>query len=96
MSNSGESLFKMYDKAGRNVLAHRVQHLFHPIKTPEDIALHNDILAEVLKIIDGKERSLLQGMIDDILYKPVKREKRFLVRMAQLILDIGFTKGKKK
>ena len=89
MGDSGESLFKMYSNAGRNVLAHRLQHLFHPIKTPADIALHNDILAEVIKIIDGKERSFLQGIIDSVLYKPVKREKRFLVRMAQLVLDIG-------
>lgn len=95
MSDKGVSLFKMYNKAGRTVLAHRLNKLLFPINTDADIALHNEIWCEVLLIVESNERSFLQGLVDAILYKPAKEErrKRFLLRMATLILEIGQKKG---
>lgn len=93
MSDTGRSLFLMYHKAGTTVLAHRLQHLFHPIQNKDDIALHNDILAEVILILDGKEREFMSGLTDLILHKRVSKQKRFFRRVAQLILDIGHLKG---
>ncbi len=93
MSNSGRSLFKMYDKAGTTILVHRLQHIFHPIKTQDDIALHNDILAEVLLIIEDKERTFMSDLVDLILYKKIPKQKRFLFHVATLILEIGHNKG---
>lgn len=94
MSDSGRSLFLMYHKAGTTVLAHRLKHLFHPIETKADIALHNDILAEVILIINGKERTFMSGLADLILKKKVPIPKRFLRRVATLIFEIGHNKGK--
>ena len=93
MANTGNSLFKMYNKAGPTILAHRLQHIFNAIKTQDDIALHNDILAEVLLIIEGRERTFMNRLTDLILYRPIAKEKRFLFRLAALILDIGHGKG---
>jgi len=93
MSDTGRSLFKMYTKAGADVLAHRLQHIFVPVRTPDDTALHNAALKEVLLMIRGDERKFLKGMVDFILYKPVDREKRFLFRIAHLILQISQRNG---
>lgn len=89
MSDTGRSLFLMYHKAGTTVLAHRLKHLFHPIETKADIALHNDILAEVILIIDGKEREFMSGLADLILYKKILKQKRFLFHLATLVFEIG-------
>ncbi len=94
MSNSGRSLYLMYHKAGKTLLAHRLQHVFHPIKTKEDIALHNDIIAEILLIIEGKDRTFMSGLVDLILYKRIPKKKRWLVYVATLILEIGHKKDK--
>ena len=93
MSNTGRSLFLMYNHDKGNTLAHRLQHLFHKIKNKEDIALHNDILAEVLLMIEGRERTLLSGLVDLILYKRIPKQKRFLFHLATLVLEIGQKKG---
>jgi hypothetical protein len=94
MSDSGQSLFKMYHKAGKDALAHRLQHVFHPIRNEADIALHNDIVGEVLKIIKGKERTFLSGLTDLVLRK--RRRKRFLEHVATLIDSIGYDKVRQK
>ena len=92
-TDTGKSLFKMYNKDGGTVLAHRLNKLLFPIKNEADVALHNDIWCEVLQIVEGQERSFLKGLVDCILYKPVDRRKRFLLRVATLILEIGQKKG---
>jgi hypothetical protein len=89
MPNTGKSLFNMYNNAGKTLLAHRLQHVFHPITTEADKALHNEILAEVLLIIDDKERTFMNGLTDLILYKRIPKQKRFLFHVATLILEIG-------
>jgi len=94
MANTGRSLFLMYEKAGQTILAHRLQHVFNKIETKDDIALHNDILAEVLLIIEGKERTFMSGLVDLILYKRIPKKKRFIWHLAKLILEIGHRKSK--
>ena len=94
MANTGDSLFKMYTRGdGQTILAHRLQNIFSPIKTDEEAALHNDILSEVLLIIEGRERAFMNRLTDLILYKPILKQKRFLFRVAALILDIGHKKN---
>ena len=74
MPDTGRALFNLYNNpdAGPDVLAHRLQKMFVPMKTESDMALHNDILAEVLLIIKGNddERIFLKGLVDLILYEP--------------------------
>lgn len=83
----------MYKEAGADAFAHRLKYLFVPIKTEADKALHDDILRELLLIVDGKERKLLEQITEYVLYKPIKRHKRFLFRMAERILEMGTPKG---
>lgn len=88
-----EGLYKAYQKAGPDFLAYRMGKLFVKIETPEDIALHNDILSEVLQIIEGHETTFFKGMADYLLYPKINRRKRFLFRLAERILHIGQMKG---
>ena len=44
-------LAKAYQAAGANFLALKLGKLFTRIETPEDQALHNDMLSDVLTII---------------------------------------------
>ena len=39
-----------YQRAGTGFLAHRIEGMFRVLKTPEDVALHNSIQREVMKI----------------------------------------------
>ncbi len=90
--DSGKSLFKLYDRDNGKTLAHRLQHLFHPIVTEADKALHNDIVREVIAIVDRKERLFLKEVVVAIFYK-YERKPRFLLRVAKEILNIGRMKG---
>lgn len=90
---SGRGLYQSYRKVGEDFLAYRLEKLFVKIETPADIALHNDILSEVLVIIEGEETQFFKGIATAILYPKVNKHKRFLFRVAQQILDIGRKKG---
>ncbi len=85
----------MYNKAGPNVLAHRLRHIIVIHRTPADTAVFNDIIAEIILILEDEagSKSFLKGMADLILFKPVNRQKRFLYKLAVLVLEIGQRKG---
>jgi len=94
----GEGIAKLYQNGGPKLLAYRLGRIFTKIETPEQTALHNDVLAEVLDIInkdypkDNKatqeEYGLLMFIADFLLYK-TRRQKRFLFRLAEKILKMG-------
>ena len=86
-------LYKLYQRAGPSLLAYRMEKLFVRIVTPEDIALHNDVLKVVLQIIEGEERDFFKGMVEMILYPKINRRKRLLFRLAEYIMHIGQKKG---
>lgn len=92
MSN-GKGIYRAYHLAGQEFLAYRLHRLFVRIETPEDIALHNDILAEVLQIIQGEEESFFKDMAHIILYVRDEPRKRLLFRVAGRILELGQKKG---
>jgi len=92
MSETGKGLARAYRSAGRDFLAYRLGKLFTRIETPEDTALHNDILAEVLLIVSGSEQSFLRNLAGIVLYQQDKR-KRFLFRVANQVLNIAQKKG---
>ena len=91
--SDGQGIYRGYHKAGQDFLAYRLAKLFVKIETPSDIALHNDVLFEVLQIVEGDEKSFFKDMAHIILYQPVDRRKRFLFRVAGAILNIGMKKG---
>ena len=99
----GEGIYRLYITGGPSLLAYRLGHIFQQITTEEQKVMHNHVLDEVMDIINktdriegGKlnfeERALLGFIADFILYKPVKRRKRFLFRLAERILDMGRVK----
>jgi len=85
-------IFVAYQKAGANFLAYRLGKLFTKIESVEDQALHNDVLAEVLQIIQGKEQAFFKTLAEDMLFTKVDRKQRFLVRLAKRILNFGMGK----
>lgn len=84
-----QGLYKSYQRAGPDFLAYRMEKLFVKIETPKDIALHNDILSEVLRIIERRETTFFKDMAEMVLYPKINRRKRFLFRLAERILHIG-------
>ena len=97
--SDGRGLYVLYKQAGANFLAYRLTKLFNRIETPEDQALHNDVLAEVMQIIEGKEQEFFKQWAADIFmdihYVRVNRRKRWLWRVASRILNIGQSKGQR-
>ena len=90
---NGKGLYSLYKQAGPNFLAYRLTKLFTRIETPEQQALHNDILEEVLQIIEGGEQQFFKSWAEDILNVKVDRRRRWLFRTALRILNIGQVKG---
>ena len=82
-----------YHRAGQEFLAYRLANLFVKIETPADIALHNDVLAEVLQIVEGEETGFFRDMAGIILYAKEDRKKRMLFWIAGKILNTGQKKG---
>ena len=92
MSN-GRGIYRAYHQAGQDFLAYRLGNLFVKIETPADIALHNDVLDEVMEIIRGEEQSFFKDIAHIILYVKEEPRKRLLFRIAGKILEIGQKKG---
>jgi hypothetical protein len=80
---------RAYMAAGPNFLAVRLARVFTKIETEEDRILHNDMLADVLKIIEGKEESFFKTMAQGMLTGKKQTKNQFLRRMAQRILNVG-------
>ena len=95
-SDIRKGIYRGYQQAGANFLAYRLGKIFTKIETPEDIALHNDVLAEVLQIIYTEEKSFFRTIAEQILYTPFNRRKRFVWRVACTVLNIGTARGPKK
>lgn len=87
----GEHITRLYVAGGPNLLAYRLGHIFTRIENDEQRALHNDALAEVLEMTNGKETKLLQFISESLVYQKPRR-KRFLFRVAEKILELGRTK----
>ena len=95
----GKGIAKMYLNGGSDFLAYRLGHIFTKIETDEQRILHNDVLAELLDIINKEqprsgtllqaEVNILRAISEFVLYKKVKRKKRFLFWLATRVLDLG-------
>ena len=51
MKNKG--LFILYSEAGPDFLAYRLASIFTELKTPEEVTMHNAVMAEVLQMINS-------------------------------------------
>ena len=84
-----KGIHKAYMAAGPNFLAMRLGRIFTKIETEEDKILHNDMLADILKIIEGKEQTFFRTMAQGMLTGVKQTKKGFLLRTAQRILNVG-------
>ncbi|MDD5010497.1 MAG: hypothetical protein PHQ00_00065 [Phycisphaerae bacterium] len=81
-------LVRGYQCAGSDFLAYKLKRLFMIIETPEDIALHNDILGDVLVMIEPDPATFMKAFADML----IEREsipKGFLRKIADKILEIS-------
>lgn len=83
-------LIKALQAAGDSYFAFRLEKLFYWIETPADIALHNDILKEVMILIEPDPAGFMKEIADYLLYKkPEPRKPRFLKVVANRIMQIA-------
>jgi hypothetical protein len=66
MSKSREILANAYNAAGREFLAYRLTKVLTKIETNDDMALHNDVIAE-LDVMAGKNVEKLYLDIADLI-----------------------------
>ncbi len=95
----GKGIARMYINGGADFLAYRLGNLFTKIETDEQRILHNDVLAELLDIINKEqpradtllqaELNMLRAISEFVLYKKIKRKKRFLYWLAKWVIDSG-------
>ena len=80
-----------YQNLGGRYLAYRLQKVFRRLSTPEDIALHNDVVDEISVMIGDDKTNiklLLDGIVD-ILTTREKPKQKFLRKVADKILQIA-------
>jgi len=86
-----KSLSAAYRRAGEDFLATRLEGMFREIKTPDDIALHNVILKEVMLMIDdtkkGEALMFYRILAHSLLEKEAKRG--FLKKVAKSIFSVA-------
>jgi len=72
-----------YRRAGNDFLAQRLEGLFRVLKTPEDVALHNSIQEEVMKLVAGEPLKFYRLIAYELLEKKmVRRTFRKIVAEA--------------
>ena len=76
----GKGITRLYQTGGPDLLAYRLGRIFTKIETPVDIALHNDVLSEVLDIVNKDYPT------GDMLSP---EESRMLRTLAEWILNAG-------
>lgn len=82
-----KSISSAYRRAGEDFLAYRLEKMFRKIETPADIALHNDVLAEAMLIIDDNPKVFFQTLAHKMLLaegKTLVREDEYDQLIAQL------------
>lgn len=87
-----KGLLKAYQGAGEGYLAYRLGRLFTRIETPEDMALHNDILEEVLLLVEHNQGGLINLVANTILFRwtlEKRAKKKFLVQVARRVMQIA-------
>lgn len=98
----GQGLQKLYLKGGAPMLAYRLNLVFRILETPEQVAIHNEVVDEVLDIINNDypavrtisgEQKQLQDYIAEILLTKRAKRRNFLYRVAVRALEIAHKKG---
>ncbi|MFA6281590.1 MAG: hypothetical protein WCY05_03705 [Candidatus Omnitrophota bacterium] len=88
MSDKKQMLIRAYQQAGHGFLAYRLEKCFRLLKTPEDIALHNDMVEEIFEMLgtENKWIELINKMADSTFESP---KRKMLKRFSQWIVTIA-------
>jgi len=81
-------LIKGYSQAGEEFLAHQLwrKGIFKVLTTPEDVALHNEMVSEIQSMIgDGQSESLYKFTAKALIIRP----KNFLYGIAMHIKNLS-------
>ncbi len=84
---TGKKLAAGYRQAGEDFLAGTLRGMFRPIVTPEDMALHNLILGQVLLMVGEEPRQFFRTLAHEILLEK-KAKKSLLKKVAKSIMSV--------
>ena len=86
--NKKQMLIRAYQQAGHGFLAYRLEKCFRLLKTPEDIALHNDMVEEIFEMLgtENKWIELINKMADSVYESP---KRKMFKRFSQWIITIA-------
>lgn len=73
-----------YQRAGENFLAYRLELVFKILKTPEDVALHNDVVKEIFFMTNSNFGKQTATSLVKIKFK---NTKDFLCEVGRIILS---------
>lgn len=75
-----------YARAGDDFLAHKLRKVFTLLKTPEDMALHNDMIRDIQSMIGDVGANDLRRSTAGML---INRSENFLLRVANRIKNLS-------
>lgn len=82
----GKALIAAYRRAGADFLAIRLEGMFRTIVTPEDMALHNIVLQEVLAMVGDDPKRFFQTLSHKVLFEN-KAKKNLLRKTVEAIFS---------
>ena len=89
MSDLSKFFYLSYQSAGKGYPVDQRAKVFKQLKNEQDVTLQNEIVAQISQIVEGDTDGFFKNAADLIINKPIKREKRFLFKLAENLLRIG-------
>ncbi len=87
---NGKLLAEGYRRAGSDFLANRLEGMFRILKTPEDVALHNVVMGEILQMVGSEKvdaNKFFKVLAHNILEKEAKES--LLKKVAKSIFSVA-------
>jgi hypothetical protein len=78
-------IIRGYSQAGDEFLAEKLKKIFSELTTPEDVALHNDMLKDIQAMVGGDGAELRKAVARMLLTRP----RKFLQNVANTILTLS-------
>lgn len=93
--NHEQTIIRGYSQAGEEFLAGKLRKIFSELSTPEDVALHNDMLRDIQTVVGGDGGDLRKAVARILIARP----KNFLRSVARTIIELSLrniTHGKEE
>lgn len=82
--NDNRAIIKGYSQAGDDFLAEKLKKVFMILRTPEDMALHNDMVRDIQLMVEDAD-SLRKSVARILIGNP----RNFLSSVARLIRNLS-------